>query len=483
MKFFPIVILLGAYAFFINSQFVIGTQLENTEISLQVDGLSSHWIYLQGIHKNVRSKLDSTLLDAEGKGLFKYEMPLDPGYYNLVISDDVSFPILLDQDQSFSLKTKMGQLIKAMKVQGSTDNDLLYKNMQLDMELQDRFQAEIQAIQQNGTQQLDQALVNTLREKYFAEKEAFLENTFQQYPNALFTSYERAKQEPQELYRLMADQSLDPAQKQALILSTFWDQVDFSNERLLSTPVIYDKLWQYFNQFVPDQTDIKIQAVDILMSKVMDHPEYCAFFATWLADDYLPPFTGQMDPDALYTHLANNYLARERAMWADSMKVYAWQLRAESRSVSLAGMKAANFEAQTPDGRMQALFDVKSPYIALFFYHYDCDHCIETAPKLAQQYPALKDQGLEVVAVAMDTPEEEWKNFIDSNDMNFINVTDQDNQSIYEHYSVWATPEIMLLGPDRTIIGKHLAVEDISVLMQASRMGMLKKENSSSSLK
>ena len=53
-------------------------------------------------------------------------------------------------------------------------------------------------------------------------------------------------------------------------------------------------------------------------------------------------------------------------------------------------MKAANFEAQTPDGRMQVLYDVKSPYIALFFYHYDCDHCIETAPKLAQQYPALK---------------------------------------------------------------------------------------------
>ena len=58
--------------------------------------------------------------------------------------------------------------------------------------------------------------------------------------------------------------------------------------------------------------------------------------------------------------------------------------------------------------------------------------------------------------------------------MNFINVTDQDNQAIYEHYSVWATPEIMLLDPDRTIIGKHLAVEDISVLMQADRMGVFK---------
>ena len=123
---------------------------------------------------------------------------------------------------------------------------------------------------------------------------------------------------------------------------------------------------------------------------------------------------------------------------------------------------------------MQALYDIKSPYIALFFYHYDCDHCIETAPKLAQQYQALKEQGLEVVAVAMDTPDEEWKNFIRSNEMNFVNVTDEDNQAIYDHYSVWATPEIMLLDPERTIIGKHLAVEEISVLMEADRMGMVK---------
>ena len=474
MKSLPIIIVILASSFLVNNQFARNVQLENVEINLHIDGLSSQWIYLQGIHKNVKSKLDSAWLNAEGKGLFKYEMSLDPGYYDLAISDDVSFPILLGQDQAFSLKANAGQLIKTMEVQGSIENDLLYKSMQLDIDLQDRFQAEIQTIQQTGAQQLDQALINQLREKYFAEKVDFLNNLFQEYPNTLFASYEKARQEPQGMYAIMGDQSLDPATKQEQVLSAFWDQVDFSDERLLRTPAIFDKLWQYFNRFVPDQTDIKIQAVDVLMKKVAEHPAYYAFFATWLADDYLPPFTGQMDPDALYTHLVNNYLAEEQAVWADSMKIYAWKLRAESRSVSLAGMKAANFEAQTPDGRMQALYDVKSPYIALFFYHYDCDHCIETAPKLAQQYPALKGQGLEVVAVAMDTPEEEWKNFIRSNEMNFINVTDQDNQAIYEHYSVWATPEIMLLDPDRTIIGKHLAVEDISVLMQADRMGVFK---------
>ncbi|MCB0639867.1 MAG: thioredoxin family protein [Lewinella sp.] len=473
MKYFPFVIVLLVSFFFVNDQFARNTPPENTVISLQIEGASSQWIYLRSVHENVKSKLDSAWLDSEGKGGFQYDLSLDPGYYELVLSEDVSFAFLLDQDQTFALKTDLRQLVRNMEVEGSLETSLLYQSLQLDIELQDRFQAEIQHIQQSG-QQLDQNLINQLREKYFAEKAAFLEGVFTQYPEALFAKYEKAKQEPQNLSAILSDQGLSPARQNELLLNAFWAQVDLNDERLLHTPVIFDKLWAYFHQFAPDQTDIKIQAVDVLLEKVLDRPAYYAFFATWLADEYIPPFTGQMDPDALYTHLVNNYLTPERAAWADSLNLYAWQLRAASRGVSLVGMQGADFEARRPDGMMQALYDIQSPYIALFFYHYDCDHCMETAPQLVEQYEALKEQGLEVVAVAMDTPEEEWVDFIQRNGMNWINVTDEDNQAIYDHYSVWATPEIMLLDPDRTIIGKHLAVEDIPLLMRADQARMRK---------
>ena len=483
MKVLSVFVPLLTSIFFINCQLARASHPESAEISLQVEGASSTWVYLQGVHKNVKSKVDSTWLDTEGKGFFKYDTPLDQGYYELILSEDVSLPLLLDQDQTFSLKTNMEQLVRNMEVEGSTENALLYSSLQLDFDLQDRFQAEVLEIQQRGEQQLAQHLVDQLREKYFAEKAAFLENIFRQYPDALFTRYEKARQDPPNLYAILADQDLDPAAKNARVLTAFWDQVDFEDERLLHTPVIFDKLWQYFNQFVPDQTDIKIQAADVLMKKVMDQPAYYEFFATWLTDDYLPPITGQMDPDALYVHMVDNYLTEEYAPWADSLKIYAWQLRAKDRSVNLIGKKGADFSAKTPEGTIQSLDDVKAPYVALFFYHYDCDHCIETAPKLAKQYPALKEQGLEIIAVAMDTPEEEWKNFIRDHGMNCLNVTDQDNQAIYDHYNVWATPEIMLLNPDRTIIGKHLSVEDISMVMEADRAGMFQKENGSSASK
>lgn len=483
MKYLPVFIVLIISFTLVSHQFARDTPQEDPEINIQIDGRSSQWVYLQAVHKNVKSKLDSTWLDPAGKGSFKYNIALDPGYYNLLISEEVSLPILLDQDQNFSIATHADHLIEDAVVEGNLETSLLYKSLQFDIDLQARFQAEAQGIMAQEDQQLAQNSINAARGRYFAEKADFLESLFRKYPNSLYTKYERAKQQSNSLNAILADRTISPMKKQEMVLSAYWDQFDFSDERLLRTPIAFDKLWEYFNQFVPDQTAVKIQALDILLNKVAAYPAYQSFFATWLADDYLPPFTGQMDPDAFYTHLVNKHLTKDQAPWADSLKIYAWNLRAESRGVSLIGMKGANFEAQTPDGNTQALYDIKTPYVALFFYHYDCDHCIETAPKLVQQYQALKDQGLEVVAVAMDTPEEEWKNFIQENQMNWINVTDQDNAEIYEHYNAWATPEIMLLDQERTIIGKHLAVEDLAVLMQANQMAKLPVEQASSSTK
>lgn len=483
MKYIVLVIIIVVSVLFTSNQFASNPPAEPTDIQLHIEGASPAWIFLQGVHKNVKSKLDSVRIDAMGKAVFKYPTSLDPGYYTIQLPGDIALPLLLDRDQAFSLTTHIGQPIRDMQVSGSQENSLLYDNLQFDIDLQERFQEEIQQIQQKGEQALNEDFIGQLRQKYFTEKENYLKNAFRRYPNTLFTKFEKAKQQPEVLSTIYADPSLDDAARQQKMLSSFWDNVDFSDARLLRTPVIFDKLWQYLNEYVPNQTNLKMQAADLLMEKVMGHPEYYAFFAKYIAEEYMAPYTGNMDPDALYVHMVDHYLTEERALWADSTQVYAWQLRAKDRRGSLTGRKGGNIAAKDPNGNTRALYDIKTPYIALFFYHYDCDHCIETAPKLAEQYPALKEQGLEIYAVAMDTPEEEWKAFIEKNNMNWINVTDQDNMDIYQQYFVRATPEIMLLNPDRTIIGKHLTVADLPMVMQMDQQGMFGRETASSDQK
>ncbi|TNE60287.1 MAG: redoxin domain-containing protein [Bacteroidetes bacterium] len=449
------------------------TPAATVQIRLQVDGLSTtSRVYLQAIHENKKSTLDSTYQNGQGEIVFQYRTALEPGYYNVLLPSETELPVLLSDDQTVTLCTQMDQPIENMAVEGSLENELLYNSLQYDGRLGERFQAEIQEIQRARQEALDQAFINQLRTRYFLERESYYATIFSKYTNSLYVKYEKARQEPAILDRILSASLLSNSDRQRMLLSHYWDNVDFSDARLLHTPVVYDKLWQYFNKFVPDQTDLKLEAVDILMDKVADHPAYYRFFATWLAEEYRAPFTGNMDPDALYIHMVDHYLTYERAFWADSLQVYAWNLRSEDQRASLVGMAGQTFTAKDIAGTEHNLFDLQSPYIALFFYHADCDHCIETTPKLVQKYQELKDQGLEVVAISMSTPEDEWKAFMEQNRMDgFVNLTDEDSNSIYKRYFVRATPEIYLLNPDRKIIGKHLSVEDIQPVMQLDKTG------------
>lgn len=473
MKYLSLIIILAATIVFANTQLAKTLlPMEHTEIHLQIRGLSSQWIYLQGVHENVKSKVDSSWVDTEGKAFLMYSQPFPPGFYTIKLGAEESIPMLLDKDQVFTLETDFDQLIKNMKVRGSKENSLLYEKLQWDIDLQERFQAEVQQIMAVGEQTLDEAMINQLRQKYFTQSDRFLNELISSHANTLFAKIEKAQQPPESLLALLVDPPQNVAARYQELMDHFWDNVDFSDPRLLQTPVVYEKLWQYMQEFVPNQTNLKIQAVDLLMAKVQNAPEYYRFFARWIAEDYMPPFTAQMDPDAFYVHMVDRYLTEERAFWADSLQIYAWQLRAKDRRLNLLGTTAGDFIATTPDGQSQRLYEVTTPYIALFFYHYDCDHCVEATPKMVAKYEALKEQGLEVVAVAMDTPLATWRAFIKEHNMSWINVTDENNTDIYKKYAVRATPEIILLNPDRTIIGKHLAVDDIPIVIQADRQGI-----------
>ena len=49
--------------------------------------------------------------------------------------------------------------------------------------------------------------------------------------------------------------------------------------------------------------------------------------------------------------------------------------------------------------------------------------------------------------------------------MDWINVHDPSNRSIYAKYYVDKTPEVYVLNPERTIIGKNLKVEQIQTII------------------
>ncbi len=475
MKYLSIIfVMVGLVFIFSAAKHKIYSQTE-TNISIQVRGLTGGKVYLIGIHKNVKSKVDSAMIDTEGNFNFKIKEGLKPGAYLVNFPDSTDLKILVDKDQDFALTTSANNLLGNMEVEGSLENELLFNNLQYQRQIETQLYGLQEQIQQLAANGQDYSNLITKGNELYKNRASYAEKLCRKYPRSLFAKMTKADRKL-ELPENLVGPSVDPNAKQYYLRHHFWDQVDFSDARLLRTPVIFNKLMTYLYQMTPVQTDSMIQAVDHLMAKVQDYPEYYRFFAEWITADYRPNHSPVMDPEALYIHMVNTYLIQDSAEWMDSISAYAWQVRAKDRSHGLIGSTAADIMAKDPNGQMRSLYDLTSPYTILYFYNPDCSHCIEEAPKMVQFYEMWKGRGLEVLAVALYTEESEWKDFISQNNMNWINVRAIEETDIDSKYYVEGTPEIYLINPERKVIGKHLNIEEIQGVVQMDYQNRVNKQ-------
>ncbi|MCB0556725.1 MAG: redoxin domain-containing protein, partial [Phaeodactylibacter sp.] len=345
-----------------------------------------------------------------------------------------------------------------MEVQGSQDNELLYRNLKFEQEIQPKFQAVAEQMKAAGEGNPAYPQLKAQQDQLLAQRKAHLQEFFDNYPNAFFTKFKLAGQNPDVKNILNPDGSVNTQLQVYYYRTEFWDNVDFSDDRLLYTPVIFNKLNRYITELTPQNADSILASTDFLMNKVLNYPEYYKFFANWITLAYDPEKTSLMDPQAIFVHMVKNYFTKERAFWTDSMEVFALQQRANEMAASLVGLKGPNVTAKDPSGQLRSIYDIKAPYIVVYMYNPTCEHCMEQTPKLVQLYQAWKSKGLEVYGIAVDTDDAEWKDYIAKTGMPWINVFDPTNKAIYAKYFVDITPEIYVLNPERTIIAKNLKV-------------------------
>ncbi|MCB9296977.1 MAG: redoxin domain-containing protein [Lewinellaceae bacterium] len=440
-------------------------------IDIQVGGLPAGQAYLIGVFADQQFRVDSAQVDADGRMRFQRDDPYPAGLYYIWLPDKMALQVLLDDDQTFSLKTRKGELVEAMEAEGSLDNELLYRNLDYETRYSAAVQeasARLQALAPESPEYRD---VKKQVDELVTNRKAHLEEIFTRYPDAFFTRYKKAGQnpDPREVYK--PDGTLDSALQVYFYRTDFWKDVDFSDPRLLRTPVIANKLQRYIKTLTVQHPDSINAAARFLVDQVLAYPEYFKFFANWITLQYQPTKSTLMDSEAVFVFMVERYFTQERAFWSDSLQTWAIQKRASEMAASLVGKQAPDVRAPGPDGQYHSIYEITAPYIIVFMYNPTCDHCIEETPKLVRFYREWKDKGVEVFAIALDTEDAEWKDFIARNGMDWVNVFDPTNRSIYGKYWVDITPELYVLNPDRKIIGKNLKVNQVEEVIRRDQRG------------
>lgn len=439
---------------------------DSTLIDVTVEGIPPGPVRVVGTYGDQNYLADSTIADAKGHFTLKRLHPLPAGYYFFLLPGQKNFPFLIDQDQHFTLRTKAADPIGTMQVEGEVNTDLLYQNLRF-QSLQDPELARLSDVMRKNPPTSTEYLQARYDQLQMLEgRKAHLNAIYQEHPKTLFTSFKKAGQNPDFVEFHKPNGDTDTLRQVLHYRDHFWDGVDFTDTRLLYTPVIANKLKRYIKELTPQQPDSLIKVSDQIIRRVLSSKEYFRFFSNWIALQHENTKTTVMDGEAVYVYIVKNFFTDQLAVWDTRENLEKLRLHVSEMEASLLGRKGPDVRAMDVTGQYKSIYELTAPLIVIFMFSPDCEHCQKDAPVIEQLSKKWKDRGVAFFGIAISTKDAEWKEFVKKNGFTFPNVFDPTNRAIYGKYFVDITPELYVLNKDRTIVAKNLKPEQLETIFE-----------------
>ncbi len=414
---------------------------------------------------------DSTKVDANGKFVFQGDESLDQGIYMAVMPpDNKYFEVIVDGNQHFTMQSDYNKVVEKMQVKGNEENVRFYKYLRFlnDKKVQSQPLstqiAELQKADSVGFK--DSKEYKKIQEqtaKIDEEVKDFKNKFIEDYPDALLSKVFLASKDPDiPETPILENGRPDSTFNWRYFKAHYWDYVDFSDDRIIRTPVYHNKLERFMTKTIQQIPDSIIVEASKLVEKTKQSPELFKYTVFWITSHF--ETSKQMGMDAVFVHMAKEYYMTGQAFWADSTTIAKIGDRAKKLSYSLLGVRAPNLIMKDTLGDIQIMHAINKEYTIAYFWDPECGHCKKVTPKVKEFYDKFKDE-LDVEVYGVNTNKEEresWKKYIQEHDLDWINVEDPEQKTAYKYlYDIYSTPVIYLLDKDKKIIAKRIGAEDL----------------------
>lgn len=440
------------------------------DIQLQIKGISNEYVKLLAFLGEQQYIADSAWVDATGKAVFKKDSTYQTGMYFILFPDFHYTQMLLDNQQQFSLSFDRENPVKSMVVTNSLDNELLYKNLKFEAEVAPKFDSFQRILNLYAKGSIEYINTEKERDKLVAVRKAHIKWFADNYPNAFFTRFKLLGQNAEIRYPKLPDGTVDEMLQSYYFINDYWNGYDFSDVRMLYTPVYYNKLKKYIDM-LPQAADSLIKYADVVIDLSKANKEMFKFTVNWIALQYKQ--LKVMGQDAFYVHLIEKYWTYDQAFWAKDYEVDRLRQQARLIKPSLIGNIGQDVTGTDENGKQISIYDIKTPFTIVYLFSYDCENCKKESPKLVKFYNEWKNKGVDIFSICLDGEADKWKEYLTKNGMTFHNIFDPDNKTGFgSRYHVEHTPQIYVLNKNHKIIGSNILSEQIPKIIEDE----LKKE-------
>jgi len=434
-------------------------------IDLKINGLRDSTIYL-AYHLGDKQYLkDTIILDNEGRAEISGEEPLPQGIYMIVLPGRKYFEILISSDQVFRVSCSYPDYFSTLKFEGSAENSAFMDYQKEWVKLQARAASLNERYQKNRNNSDSLKILADARIKHEEEMKQFLRDVSDRNKGSMLGMLVKSIIPPEIPKFDIPAGTKNPDSVRYFMTylynkNHYFDNIDFSDERILRTPILHSRLNSFFTNVVIQLADSVNKEIDRVISLASSNYKVFQYVCVYLFNHFRE--SEIMGHDAVVVKLADEIYLSGKADWTtqewrDNLKKEVDRIRP-----NLIGVKAHDLVMNTFNNVYVSLYDIKKDFTILLFWEPDCGHCREAVPKLRDYYEKYRDKGVEVFAVCTQPDRDKWEKYIQENRLTWINGWDPSRITRYDYYyNINSTPIIYILDRDKKIIAKKLPVESV----------------------
>jgi len=437
-------------------------------IQVNISGLDQGQVLL-AYHFGDRQFLRDTAL-VEKPAQFVFEGPdrLEAGIYLVVLPGNAFFEIIVDQNQHFTITTTANQFLETTRFGGSPENEAFFEYKRYLQVAGERARALNEELGNAGISPERKLMATGELEQINAGVVHQQETFIARFPESLFSKVLLGQREPRmpDPPLLNPDGTPDQLGMYLLYKSRFWENIDFSDDRLLRTPVFHNRLQTFFSNVVIQIPDSIIAEADRLIEKTRASEDLFRYTVWYITSHF--ERSQIMGHDAVFVHMIERYYLTGEATWVSQEDLLRLAQRARRLKPLLIGKVAPDIDMFLPDQSSKSLHQVNARFTVLYFWDSECVHCKHITPELHEMAERFRNIGLQVFAVNTEADRNQWLSAVETYGIqNWINVNDTHNLSAFrERYDIFSVPTIYLLDENKRILAKMITVEQVAEIVQ-----------------
>jgi thiol-disulfide isomerase/thioredoxin len=444
----------------------VSAKQQKLNLTIHFNQLASGEVLLAHYYANQNRVLDTADIDAKGNCVFQADSAAPGGIYIVVLPSKRHFEIILAEEQNFKVDVPDTlKIVETIKVTGSKENIAFYEHQRFMNEQGMKVDPYRQALDKaKATGNKDSVALMTKKISAIDSAVKQYKKDYQKkYPEMFMSKVLKFMEEPENIpydkCPRKPDGTIDSTYNYWNYRNHYWDGMDWTDERLLRTPVYYNKMKFWVDKVVPQHPDTIAVHMNWLLKKTEQSDDLYRYTLSYLTYNY--ESSKIMGFDAVFVAIVDSNHVKRKDWWITEETHKKILDRAKQLKFTLINNQAINLYLQDSSGKIVELGKIPTDYTVVIFWDPTCSHCKVEIPELKTYYDSLRKAGvsIEVYAIYSELDYPAWRKYIKEHGHTWKDVCARDAQELATakyYYDVFSTPTLYLLDKNKKIIGKRV---------------------------